>query len=63
MEEEPEDIITDKTMNCRFISSNPVANSCDAVSNAYLTLLLSFMFKVSRQFVFRNLVKVTKNKK
>merc|ERR1711971_1304055 len=30
MEEEPEDIITDKTMNCRFSSSNPVANSCDA---------------------------------
>jgi hypothetical protein len=28
--EEPEDIITDKTMNCRFSSSNAVANQCDA---------------------------------
>merc|ERR1711971_813047 len=28
--EEPEDIITDKTMNCRFSSSNAVLNSCDA---------------------------------
>ena len=38
MEEEPEDIITDKTMNCRFKTSNPDANSglCDAVSNTYL---------------------------
>ena len=38
MEEEPEDIITDKTMNCRFKTSNPDANTglCDAVSNAYL---------------------------
>ena len=40
--EEPEDIITDKTMNCRFSSSNAVANQCDAVSNAYLTFTSKF---------------------
>ena len=41
MEEEPENVITDRKMNCQFKTSNAdLATGCPGVSNTYIFLLL-----------------------